>query len=79
MKVELHTNQKIIHQILHANSGRGTSVQSLLHTASEMSKRTADAQPVHTSSRPIYTFSIAKLLEKRTGCFSTILKQNFRA
>jgi len=28
MKVELYTNQEIIHQILHENSGRGTSVQS---------------------------------------------------
>ena len=73
-KFELHTDQ-----ILHENSGRGTSVQNLLHTCSEMSKRTVDAQPVNTSSRPVYTFSIAALLEKSTGCFSTILKQNFRA
>ena len=78
MKVELHTNQDIIHQILHENSGRGTSVQSLLQTASQISKRTADAQHVNTSSRPVYTFSIAALLEMSTGCFSTILKQNFR-
>lgn len=79
MKVELHTNQEIIHQILHENSGRGTSAKSLLPTASEMSKTTADTQPVNTSSRPVYTFSIAALLEMSTGYFSTILKQNFRA
>jgi acetolactate synthase regulatory subunit len=79
MNVELYTNQETINQILHETSGRGTSIQSLLHTASEMSKRTADAQPVNTSSRPVYTFSIAALLEKSTGCFITILKQNFRS
>jgi len=74
MKVELHINHEIIHQILYENSRRGTSAQSLLHTASEMSNRNADAQPVNTSSRPVYTFSIAALLEMSTGCFSTILK-----
>jgi hypothetical protein len=62
MKVQLRTNQEITHQILPENSGRGTSLQSLLHTASEVSKRTADAQPVNTSSRPVYTFSIAAKL-----------------
>jgi hypothetical protein len=44
-----------------------------------MNKRTADALPVNASSRPVHTFSIAALLEMSTGCFSTILKQNFRA